>query len=200
MENSKNETRAVVVWLFAVAAMVMVMAIIGAITRLTESGLSIAEWNPIGGALPPAGAADWARVFDVYKTSPQYLLVNRGMTLTEFKNIFWWEWVHREWGRMIGLVYAAGLAWFWARREIPRGYHAPLLGILALGGAQGVMGWLMVASGLVHDPAVSHYRLAAHLVLAVALYLSCLWTALSIEGRKEKGEGRNEKNLPSLPA
>jgi len=161
-------------WLFTIAAMVMIMAIIGAITRLTESGLSIAEWKPIAGALPPMSAADWTHAFDVYKASPQYLLVNHGMALSDFKKIFWWEWVHREFGRWIGVVYLAGFVWFLARgtvRRIGGNLRANLLGIFALGLVQGLMGWWMVKSGLVDNPAVSHYRLAAHLLLAVGIYV-----------------------------
>jgi len=201
MTDIQKEKRAVAIWLFAVAAMVMIMAIIGAITRLTESGLSIAEWQPIRGALPPTNAADWAQVFDIYKTSPQYLLVNHGMSLPEFKNIFWWEWAHREWGRLIGIVFAAGAIWFWARGAVKRignNLGKNLIAILILGLLQGVMGWLMVASGLVHEPAVSHYRLAAHLLLAVALYVSCLWVALEVRGGKLEKMQPPTSNLQSL--
>ena len=183
MKKLQKEKRAVALWLFTIAAMVMVMALIGAITRLTESGLSIVEWQPIAGALPPMTYADWTHLFEAYQNSPQYLLVNHGMTLAEFQNIFWWEWVHREWGRLIGIVYAMGMAWFWLRGTVRRlGSSLPghLTGMLCLGVAQGVMGWLMVASGLVHDPAVSHYRLAAHLLLAVALYLWSLALGISL--------------------
>lgn len=167
-------------FLFVIAAMVLIMAVIGAATRLTESGLSIVEWKPISGAVPPMTEVDWQQEFKTYQSSPQFQKVNQHMTLAEFKNIFWWEWVHRQWGRLIGLVYAAGLAWFWLRKEIPVNYKKPLLGLLALGGAQGVMGWLMVKSGLVNDPAVSHYRLAAHLFLAVLIYIWALWLGISI--------------------
>jgi len=179
----KKERHRVAVWLFGVAAMVMVMAVVGAITRLTESGLSIVEWRPLAGALPPMSVGDWEHIFDVYKTSPQYLLINHGMTLAEFKNIFWWEWMHREWGRLIGLVFALGAIWFWAcgsMKRIGGSFEKNLIVILILGLLQGVMGWWMVASGLVHEPAVSHYRLAAHLVLAVALYVACLWVGLEV--------------------
>ncbi len=190
-----KHTRAVSVWLFMVAALVLVMATVGAATRLTESGLSIVEWKPVTGAMAPMNDADWQHEFDAYKTSPQFHKVNADMQLSDYKKIFWWEWAHRLLGRLIGLFYAAGLIWFWARKEIPPKYKLPLLGILALGGAQGVMGWLMVASGLVDNPAVSHYRLAAHLLLAVALYVSCLWTGLEIRGKTQEARDQ-EKILP----
>ncbi|HCM83289.1 MAG TPA: heme A synthase [Rhodospirillaceae bacterium] len=167
-------------FLFLIAAMVLIMAVIGAATRLTESGLSIVEWKPISGAIPPMTEMDWQQEFQTYQSSPQFQKVNQHMTLAEFKNIFWWEWVHRQWGRLIGLVYAAGLVWFWLRKQIPVNYKKPLIGLLLLGGAQGLMGWLMVKSGLVDDPAVSHYRLAAHLFLAVLIYIWALWLAISI--------------------
>ncbi len=167
-------------FLFLIAAMVLIMAVIGAATRLTESGLSITYWKPVTGALPPLTEMDWQQEFQTYQSSPQFQKINQHMTLAEFKNIFWWEWVHRQWGRLIGLVYAAGLAWFWLRKQIPVNFKKPLLGLLVLGGAQGAMGWWMVQSGLVDDPAVSHYRLAAHLFLAVLIYIWSLWLAISI--------------------
>jgi len=197
----KKERDCVAFWLFAIAAMVMVMAVVGAITRLTESGLSIVEWRPIMGALPPMTAGDWAHAFEVYKTSPQYLLVNHGMTLAEFKNIFWWEWIHREWGRLIGLVFAMGAIWFWARGSVKRiddGLGKNLIAILILGLMQGVMGWLMVASGLVHEPSVSHYRLAAHLVLAVALYIYTLALGCSLIVDQQTIRTKDQKLLPLL--
>jgi len=197
--NIVKERQCMAAWLFAIASMVMVMGVIGAITRLTESGLSIVEWRPLAGALPPMSATDWGRAFDIYKTSPQYLLVNHGMTLAEFKNIFWWEWIHRELGRLIGLVFAVGAVCFWARGTVKRvgsNLGKNLIAILILGLAQGVMGWWMVASGLVHEPAVSHYRLAIHLVLAVILYVACLWTALSLQADEQTSRRADEKFLP----
>lgn len=166
-------------WLYISAFSVFLMAIIGAITRLTESGLSIVEWNPITGTIPPLGAESWQREFDLYRESPQYLQVNRGMTLDEFKNIYFWEWLHRLWGRMIGLIYFIPLVYFWAKKEIPKDAKKPLLIILALGFLQGLMGWLMVKSGLVDRPSVSHYRLAAHLGLAFVIYAALLRMAFS---------------------
>jgi len=165
-------------WLFTVAFMVFAMAVIGAITRLTESGLSIAEWKPLSGALPPLNVAEWERVFALYKDTPQYREVFSGMTLAEFKGIFWWEWIHRFWGRIIGLAFALPMLWFWARGALtPRLKRLSVI-LLLLGGLQGAVGWFMVASGLVDQPSVSHYRLALHLGLALFLFAMLLYTGL----------------------
>ena len=176
-----GRSRAVATWLLAVAAMVWVMVALGGATRLTGSGLSIMEWAPFRGTLPPLNDAEWNRLYDLYRTIPQYELVNRGFGLEGFKGIFWLEWSHRVWGRLIGLVYAAGLAWFWLRGAIPRGYGRRLLLLLALGGLQGAVGWFMVASGFEADrTAVSPWRLVIHLGLALFLFGALLWTALSL--------------------
>lgn len=171
--NTPPQT-SVAVWLFACAAAVFLMASIGAITRLTESGLSIVQWQPITGAVPPLSHAAWMHEFDLYKLSPQYQQINHGMTLSEFKHIFFWEWLHRFWGRMIGLIFAVPLAWFWAKGRLPQKKKKLFLGVLALGFFQGALGWFMVASGLVDMPEVSHYRLAAHLMTAFLIYC-CLF-------------------------
>lgn len=191
--NPDSETaacRAMAIWLFTCAAAVFAMALIGAITRLTESGLSIVEWAPVKGTLPPLNDADWQREFDLYKQTPQYLKVNHGMTLAEFKDIYFWEWLHRLWGRLIGVVYALPLAWFWLRGRIPADAKTPLFGILLLGFAQGAMGWIMVKSGLVDMPAVSHYRLAAHLMLAFLIYACLLRMGLGFALRPLPDAGR----------
>lgn len=167
-------------WLFFCCGTIFAMMIIGAITRLTESGLSMVEWRPLIGALPPLNEAEWVRVFTLYQETPEYQKINFGMTLAEFKNIFFWEWFHRLWGRLIGLVYALPFAYFLLRKWIPAGYKLKLFGLLILGGLQGVMGWYMVKSGLIDQPAVSHYRLAAHLSLAFILYMCLLWLGLSL--------------------
>jgi len=172
--------RAVAWWLFAVAGLVFAMVVVGGITRLTESGLSIVRWEPVSGALPPLGAAQWQAEFDAYRTSPQYQFVNAGMTLADFKSIFFWEYVHRLLGRVIGLVFAVPLLWFAWKRAIPRGYGWKLVGILALGGLQGAIGWWMVASGLVDRPEVSHIRLAIHLLTALTIFSACLWVGLDL--------------------
>lgn len=168
--------RPVARWLFLCALAVMLMALIGAVTRLTESGLSIVEWKPVAGALPPMNAADWQHEYDLYQQSPQGEIVNHGMSMEEFKRIFFWEWLHRLWGRMIGVIFALPLLFFW--RRLPAQTRPAFLGLLALGFAQGGMGWYMVKSGLVDQPAVSHYRLAAHLTLAAVIYIFMLRQSL----------------------
>lgn len=175
-------------WQWIVAALVFAMVVVGGITRLTGSGLSITEWKPVTGALPPLDETGWQAEFGKYQQSPQFKLVNgpAGMTLADFKFIFFWEWVHRLLGRLIGLAYVLPLAWFWLRRHIPAGFMPRLLGLLALGGLQGVAGWWMVASGLVNRPAVSHYRLAVHLLLALVLLGGLVWTALDLQGRARR--------------
>jgi cytochrome c oxidase assembly protein subunit 15 len=182
--------RAIAWWLFAVAALVFAMVVVGGITRLTESGLSIVRWEPVAGALPPLGDAQWQAQFDAYRTSPQYRLVNAGMTLADFKTIFFWEYVHRLLGRAIGLVFALPLAWFAWKRAIPAGYGWKLVAILALGGLQGGIGWWMVASGLVDRPEVSHIRLAIHLLTALAIFSACLWVALDLRSLGRDGDAR----------
>lgn len=177
---SKLAPRAVGVWLLCVAALVFLMVIVGGATRLTESGLSIVEWKPVTGALPPLSASDWQNEFEAYQQSPEYKLVNRGMSLAEFKTIFWWEWGHRLLGRLIGFAFLLPFLWFLARKSIPTGFGPRLAGLFVLGGLQGALGWWMVASGLVSEPAVSHYRLAAHLGLALAIFSALLWTALDL--------------------
>jgi len=172
--------RAIGLWLLVCAAMVLAMAVIGAITRLTESGLSIMEWAPVTGALPPLSQAEWERLFELYRQIPEYQQQNAGMGLEEFKTIFWWEYIHRLWGRLIGVVFAVPLAWFWWRGRIDRGLGRKLLIALALGGAQGGLGWFMVASGFADRTDVSQYRLTAHLLLALAIYGYLFWLALSV--------------------
>ncbi|MDB5491790.1 MAG: Heme synthase, cytochrome oxidase biosis protein Cox15-CtaA [Micavibrio sp.] len=167
-------------WLFLCAFMVFAMAVIGAVTRLTESGLSITEWKPISGALPPLGQAAWQHQFDLYKQSPEFAAKHFWMDLEDFKKIFFWEWLHRLWGRSIGLVYALPLLWFWVRKQIPSGYGWKLVALLALGGLQGFVGWFMVKSGLVDRPSVSHFRLAVHLSLALFLYAAMVWVGLDL--------------------
>lgn len=180
MDLSTNPHKNLRRWLFFTALMVFAMAIIGAITRLTESGLSMVEWKPLIGAVPPLNAAEWERVFALYKETPEFRLKTNWMELADFKEIFFWEWLHRLWGRIIGLVYALPLLWFWVKKQIPQGYKPGLLFILALGAAQGVMGWYMVMSGLADRPDVSHFRLAAHLLLALVIYCALLWTAFGL--------------------
>jgi cytochrome c oxidase assembly protein subunit 15 len=169
-------------WLLFVACLVFAMVVVGGITRLTESGLSIVRWEPISGALPPLNDAAWQAAFEQYKTSPQYSQVNAGMTLADFKSIFFWEFVHRLLARLIGLAFALPLLFFWWRRAIPAGYGWKLAGLLALGALQGVIGWWMVASGLVDRPEVSHIRLAIHLLTALLIFAAMLWVAGDMRG------------------
>lgn len=169
-------------WLFVVAAMIVTIVAVGGITRLTESGVSITEWKPVTGTLPPLTGAQWQAEFDAYRQTPQYIQVNgpAGMTLATYKFIFFWEWFHRLIARTIGLVFALPLAWFWVKGAIPRGYKPRLLVLLAMGGLQGAVGWWMVKSGIVNDIKVSHFRLATHLLVALATLAAIVWTALDL--------------------
>jgi cytochrome c oxidase assembly protein subunit 15 len=175
----------VAAWLFACCALVFAMVVVGGVTRLTGSGLSIVEWQPIMGALPPLSDAEWQQIFERYQQTPQYKLVNQAMTIAEFKGIFWWEYIHRLLGRLIGVAFIVPLLWFIARREIPRGYALRLAGIFVLGGLQGAMGWYMVKSGLVDNPRVSQFRLTAHLALALAIFAAMFWTGLTLLERRQ---------------
>ena len=167
-------------WLLAVAALVFLMVIVGGITRLTESGLSMVRWEPISGVIPPTTDEAWQAEFEAYRATPEYQKINRGMSLAEFKDIYFWEYVHRLLGRFIGLAFALPLLWFAWKRAIPRRYGWRLTGLLILGGMQGVIGWWMVASGLVDRPEVSHIRLAVHLLLALFIFGLLIWTALDL--------------------
>ena len=176
MNSSPN--RPVAIWLLACSFMVLCILIVGGVTRLTHSGLSIVEWQPIIGTLPPLNADEWNIVFDKYKLTPEYVKVNHQMTLDEFKGIFWWEYIHRVIGRLIGVVFAVPFAYFLIKGKLDRSLAPKLVGIFVLGGLQGAMGWYMVKSGLVDDPRVSQYRLTAHLSLAFMIFASMFWVAL----------------------
>lgn len=178
-----TDTRALRLWLWSVAGLVLAMVTVGGATRLTGSGLSITEWQPILGAIPPLTQADWQLAFDKYRQIAQYKQLNRGMSLEAFQFIYWWEWGHRQLGRVIGIAYGLPLLVFWLRGAIPKGYHAPLLGLLALGGLQGAIGWYMVQSGLTDRIAVSQYRLALHLTMAAVILAGLVWVALSLGER-----------------
>src|SRR3954452_119391 len=171
--------------LFLVAALVFAMVVVGGITRLTESGLSITEWKPISGAIPPLTQADWQHAFDLYQQTPQYREVAgpAGMTLSVFKFIFLWEWVHRLLGRILGLVFFVGVGWFALKRAIPKGFGWRLAALFVLGGLQGAVGWFMVMSGLEGRTEVSPYRLSAHLLFALFLFAALIWTALDLRSR-----------------
>jgi cytochrome c oxidase assembly protein subunit 15 len=168
---------AVRVWLLAVAALIFAMVLVGGATRLTESGLSITEWQPVTGTVPPLGEAAWQAEFDKYKTIPQYQKINRGMSLAEFKTIFWWEWTHRLLGRLIGAAFGLPFLFFLWRGWIEPGLRSRLWAIFGLGAVQGAVGWWMVASGLAGRTEVSQYRLAFHLTLACVIYVAIVWTA-----------------------
>lgn len=179
--DTSRGRRAIRVWLGVLFALVVTMIAVGGLTRLTDSGLSITVWDPIHGAIPPLNAADWAEEFAKYQATPEYQLQNKGMTLPEFQTIFWWEWGHRQLGRVIGLVWAVGFAGFLVAGAIPRGWTARLLLLGALGGAQGAIGWWMVASGLSGDRVdVASYRLATHLGLAFVILGLIAWYVLSL--------------------
>src|SRR5579859_4433957 len=171
---------AVRVWLFSIAGLCFLVAVVGAITRLTESGLSMVEWKPLIQDIPPLNDAQWQAVFAKYKLSPQYLQVNQGMSLTEFQGIFWWEWTHRLIAQLIGAAFAIPFLYFLIRRQLPKRLVPYLIGLFVLGGLQGLLGWAMVASGLVDRPSVSHYRLAAHLSMDLTIYSLTLWTAFFV--------------------
>lgn len=176
----------VAIWLFATAFLVLCMVVVGGVTRLTHSGLSITEWKPILGAVPPMNAHDWNEAFAKYRATPEYLQVNRGMSLAAFKGIFWWEWSHRFLGRLIGFVFALPLIWFLVRRELPQRLVWRCVALFALGGLQGLVGWWMVASGLEKNPDVAPERLAIHLGLALVLFTALIWTGLEAWGGQER--------------
>ena len=171
---------AIAAWLFVCCALVFLMVVIGGITRLTLSGLSITEWKPVLGVLPPLSPADWAGEFAKYKEIPEYRLVHYAMSLDEFKTIYFWEYLHRLLGRLVGVAYGVPFVWFLVRRQLPRSLVLPLAGILPLGFGQGALGWYMVESGLADRPEVSQYRLVAHLAVALLIYAAILWVALGL--------------------
>lgn len=182
--------RAVRAWLLGCAGLVWVMIVLGGVTRLTGSGLSITHWAPVSGTLPPLTDAAWAAALDAYRASPEGRLVNAGITLEGFRSIFWLEYLHRLLGRALGLAFALPLAWWAVRRQVRGARALRLWGLLALLGAQGVAGWLMVKSGLVDAPHVSHVRLAVHLGLGLTLYVALVWEALGPERLVWRGLAR----------
>jgi cytochrome c oxidase assembly protein subunit 15 len=179
--TSSARPRVLANWLFVVAGLIVLMVVVGGITRLTESGLSITRWEPITGTIPPLSHAQWQAEFDHYRQIDQYAAIHAGMTLEQFKGIFFWEYFHRLLGRVIGFVFFVPLVWFWAKRQIPRGFHWRLVVLLALGGLQGVFGWLMVKSGL--QPGMVEVApgwLATHLLTALFTMAAIVWTALDL--------------------
>lgn len=182
-DNSSGRPAALATWLLIVAAMVVLIVMVGGITRLTESGLSITQWDPVSGILPPLGEEAWQTEFAQYRATPEFIYEAgpAGMTLADFKFIFFWEWFHRVIGRLIGMAFALPLAWFWVKGAIPAGYKPRLLALLALGGLQGTFGWLMVRSGLSGQMTdVSHFWLSIHLLTALFTLGGLVWTALDL--------------------
>lgn len=186
----------VAVWLIVVAALIFAMVVLGGVTRLTESGLSITEWKPATGWIPPLSEADWQAEFDAYRASPEYLQINAGMSLADYKTIFAYEYAHRVLGRVIGIVFLVPFLVFLAQRRFDRPLAWKLGAIFVLGGLQGAVGWFMVASGLVDRPSVSQYRLALHLGLAFLIYGAIVWTVLTM--RHEPAYGAGETWVPGL--
>jgi len=179
-------------WLFGVAFLVFAMVIVGGATRLTDSGLSITEWRPLLGIVPPLSEADWLAAFEKYQLIPEYSVVNRGMTLAEFKFIFWWEWAHRFLGRIIGAAFLLPFIFFAATGRLARRHWPRVIGLFILGGLQGGLGWYMVASGLVERVDVSQYRLAAHLTLAAVIFAAILWVAFGLANSRRLPATRRE--------
>ncbi|MDR2240300.1 MAG: COX15/CtaA family protein [Zoogloeaceae bacterium] len=187
LTTRRHANRHIAIWLFICAAMVFATLVVGGVTRLTHSGLSIVEWQPLIGTLPPLSHTEWIEVFDKYQQTPEFQQVNHAMSLDEFKGIFWWEYVHRLLGRTIGLVFLLPFLYFLMRRKIEPALTPKLIGIFILGGLQGAMGWYMVKSGLVDDPRVSQYRLTAHLSLAFIIFIAMMWVALGLLGERARG-------------
>ena len=179
-DSAPGARKDLAVWLFACCGMVFAMIVLGGVTRLTESGLSIVDWRPVTGILPPLSEAEWQALFERYKASPEFQRANFWMTLADFKGIYWLEYLHRLWGRVIGAAFLIPFVYFLIKRRIDRRLAPHLVLLFALGGAQGLLGWYMVQSGLVDEPTVSQYRLAAHLGLAVVIYGYMLWVALGL--------------------
>ena len=197
--GGKPRPLAIANWLLFVAGLVFLMVVVGGITRLTESGLSITEWNPVSGAIPPLTHQQWEHAFDLYKQTPEYRQINgpAGMDLAAYKFIFFWEWIHRLLGRLIGVAFALPLLWFAVKRSIPQGYGWRLVGLFLLGGSQGVLGWYMVMSGLVDRTDVSHFRLSAHLLLALFIMAALVWTALDLRRLAQTGANEHSRLRPA---
>jgi len=200
--KEKENSRAIGRWLAVWAAMVALLVLIGGATRLTESGLSITEWQPVSGVIPPLNDAQWTIEFEKYQRIPQYQLLNHGMSIGEFKSIFLWEYVHRLWARLLGVALGVPLLWFALKRRLPREIWPRLVGLLVLLGFQGALGWWMVSSGLSVRTSVSQYRLAAHLMTALALYAFTVWTAAELiepRGARSADAGKSlSKSLVAL--
>lgn len=177
VRSDEERLKPVRIWLYVMAALVLLMVVVGGITRLTESGLSITSWKPISGTLPPLSDADWQAEFAAYQQIPQYQVLNSWMSVDDFKYIFWWEWSHRFLGRFLGFAFAVPFVVFLFQKRLSRDLAAPLAGLFVLGGFQGALGWWMVSSGLTELTSVSQYRLAAHLTAASLLFIALIWVA-----------------------
>ncbi len=195
-ERVTDTYRSVRVWLWSVAALVFLMVIVGGATRLTDSGLSITEWRPITGIVPPLTASGWEAELEKYRQIPEYQRINRGMSMAEFQFIYWWEWGHRFLGRLVGFAFVIPFVWFAARKALPERSMPKLLGLLALGGLQGFIGWWMVASGLTERVDVSQYRLGVHLTMAAIILASIAWVAQSMKPVDERLKAR--KSAPAF--
>ena len=193
-----HNNRPVIIWLLLIVLMIFGTIMIGGITRLTDSGLSMVDWRPLMGIFPPINSADWDKVFEMYKAYPEYQKLNYHMTLSEFKSIFFWEYAHRMFGRMIGLFMLLPWLYFSIRKRLDRQFNYKMLALFVLLVAQGVLGWYMVQSGLIDKPQVSHYRLAAHLLLALALLGATLWQALSLIRGEATAAGQSQPRLRQL--
>ena len=187
----------IAVWLLICCALVFSMVVVGGVTRLTDSGLSIVEWQPIIGTMPPVTQGDWDELLEKYRASPQYQQINKGMSLDEFKSIFWWEYFHRLLGRLIGIVFFVPFVYFLIKKQIDKPLGIKLTGLFVLGGLQGFMGWYMVMSGLANDPHVSQYRLTAHLGLAFIIFAALFWVALDLLS-PDSGHQQMTKQLQNL--
>lgn len=177
---TKTKYKAIINWLFLGYFLILLMVIIGGITRLTGSGLSMADWKPIMGAIPPLNEADWQEKFELYKATPEFKIINKDFNLEDFKSIFWWEFIHRDLGRLIGLIFIFPFLLFWIQGRFDKKLLQKMFIILTLGAFQGLLGWYMVSSGLDKIPHVSHYRLAAHFVTALSAMLYIFWVAISL--------------------
>ena len=199
-DMASDPSRAVGWWLLVMCGMVLVMVVLGGITRLTNSGLSMVDWRPVTGWLPPLNTVEWQEVFELYKGTPEYKKVNIGMTVEEFKSIFWLEFFHRFWGRVIGIFFLVPFLYFFLKGKLEPGLTPKLLLMFILGGAQGFLGWFMVKSGLIDQPSVSQYRLTAHLGFAILIYVLMFWVALNQLRNRSQGILQVRKGLQRLTA
>jgi len=198
MLAQQDSNRAIAIWLFVVAALIFSMVVLGGVTRLTRSGLSMVEWEPIMGVVPPITEAQWQETFDKYKQFPEYQKINKGMSVHEFKSIFWFEYSHRLLGRVIGLAFLIPFIFFVVRKQIKKQDVPKYLFMFVLGGLQGLLGWYMVKSGLVNRPHVSQYRLTAHLVAAIGIYSYILWVAWGLIVPKQDAEATRLRSVRNL--